>query len=73
MICIYQILVKYCCTNSIMITLKLNVVLTQDLFTDTDSLMHEMKSKDIYEDFSKHEEILGISLLSQNIMIIQAN
>ena len=56
-----------------MITLKLNVVLTQDLFTDTDSLMHEMKSKDIYEDFSKHEEILGISLLSQNIMIIQAN
>ena len=27
------------------------------LFTDTDSLMYEMKNKDIFEDFSKYEEM----------------
>ena len=57
----YDYIKTKCCVNSRL------------LLTDTDSLMYQMKSKDIYEDFSKHEEILGILLLSQNIMIIQAN
>ena len=42
------------------------------LFTDTDNLMHEIKTKDIYEDFSKNIKclILVVIQLSQNIMII---
>ena len=35
-----------------MITLKVNMVTTQDLFTDTDSLMYEIKTEDVYEDLS---------------------
>ena len=56
----YDYIKTKCCVNSRL------------LFTDTDSLMYVMKSKDIHEDFSKYEGILGISLLSQN-MIIQVN
>ena len=43
------------------------------LFTDTDSLMHEINTKDVYEKFSKCKEIFDFSnyLASQNIMIIQ--
>ena len=27
------------------------------MFTDTDSLMYEMKTKDVFEDFNKYEEM----------------
>ena len=37
------------------------------LFTDTDNLMYEIKTEDVYEDFSKDKEIFDFS----NIMIIQ--
>ena len=31
------------------------------LFTDTDSLMYEIKTRDVYEDFSKHKEMFDFS------------
>ena len=34
------------------------------LFTDTDSLMYELKTEDIYEDFSKNKEIFDFSNFS---------
>ena len=46
------------------------------LFTDTDSLMYEIKTKDVYEDFNDDKKtcfILVIIQLSQNIMTIQTN
>ena len=44
------------------------------LFTDTDRLMGEIKTKDVYEDFSSIKcLILVIIQLSQNTMIIQTN
>ena len=41
-----------------MITLKINLVTTQDYYSegDTDSLMYEIKTEDIYEDFSKDND-----------------
>ena len=45
------------------------------LFTDTDSLMYEIKIEDIYENFNNDKKclILVIIQLSQNSMIIQTN
>ena len=43
------------------------------LFTDTDSLIYEIKSEDVYEDFSKYEEILMLAIFLLNQNIIQAN
>ena len=45
------------------------------LFTDTDSLMYEIKTEDVYEDFGSNKEmlILVIIRLSQNTMMIQTN
>ena len=46
------------------------------LFTGTDSLMYEIKTKDVYEDFNDDKKtcfILVIIQLSQNIMTIQTN
>ena len=37
-----------------MITLETNVA-------DTDSLMHEIKTEDVYEDFSKNKELFDFS------------
>ena len=31
------------------------------LFTDTDSLMYEIKTKDVYEDFSSNKEMFDFS------------
>ena len=42
--------------NSIMIILKINMV-TRLLFTDTYSVMYEIKTEDVYEDFSHNKEI----------------
>ena len=39
------------------------------LFTDTDSLMYEIKTEDVYKDFSNEKEMF--IQLSQKIMIIQ--
>ena len=46
--------------NSIMITLKTNMV-TKLLFTDTDSLRYELKTDDVYEDFSGNKEMFDFS------------
>ena len=47
------------------------------LFTYIDSLMYEIKTEDVYEDFSKDTELFQfkkVSIqLSQNIMMIQTN
>ena len=43
------------------------------LFTDTDCLMYQIKTEDVYEKFSKDEEILVIFQLSQNFMMIPTN
>ena len=34
------------------------------LFTDTDSLIYEIKTEDAYEDFSKDEEMFDFSIYS---------
>ena len=41
-----------------MMILKINVVTNNSrlLFSDIDSLMYEIKTKDVYEDFSKDKE-----------------
>ena len=43
-----------------MIALKINMVTTQQL-TDTDSLMYEIKTDDVYKDFSKDKAMFGFS------------
>ena len=45
------------------------------LFTDTDSLMYEIKIEDVYVDLVKTKKclILLVIPLSQNIMMIQTN
>ena len=41
------------------------------MFTDTDSLMYEIKTENVFEDFSSAKELfVG---LSQNIMTMQTN
>ena len=44
-----------------MITLKTNMVTIQDLFADTDSLKYEIKTEDVYEDFSNDKEMFDFS------------
>ena len=39
------------------------------LFTGTDSLIYEMKNKDVYEGFTNDKKIFNFILLSQNIII----
>ena len=45
------------------------------LFTDTDSLMYDIITEDVYKKFTKDEQclILVIIQLNQNIMMIQEN
>ena len=43
------------------------------LFTDPDSIMFEIKTEDVYEDFSNYKEMFRFIQLSQNIIIIQTN
>ena len=45
------------------------------LFTDTDSLMYEIKTEDVYEDFSNDKEMFDLVIiqLSQNTMMIETN
>ena len=40
------------------------------LFTDTDSLMYEIKTKDAYEDFNKDKEIFNFSHYSANFKVL---
>ena len=44
-------------------------------FTNTDSLMYEIKTEDVYEDFSGNKEMFDFSnySTSQNAMMIQIN
>ena len=47
--------------------LKINMVATQDyysLFTDTDSLMYEINTEDVYKDFSNDKEMFDFSNFS---------
>ena len=44
------------------------------LFINTDILIHEIKTEDVYENFSNNKRRLTLSkYLSQNIMIFQTN
>ena len=48
-----------------MITLKINMVTTQELlFTIADSLIYEIKSDDVYEDFSEGKKMFDFSTCS---------
>ena len=48
-----------------MITLKINMVTTQELlFTIADSLIYEIKSDDVYEDFSEGKKMFDFSTYS---------
>ena len=45
-----------------MISLKMNMVNNSRLlFTETDSQMYEIKTEDLYKDFSKDKEMFGFS------------
>ena len=44
-----------------MITWKISMVTTQDLFTNTDNLIYKIKTEDVYEDFSKDKEMFDFS------------
>ena len=48
---------------------------SKQLFKDTDSLMCEIRTEDIYEDFSSNKKcfIFVIIQISQNTMTIQTN
>ena len=53
----FWIWAKYWCMTSIMITLKNKHGNNSRLvFTDTDSLMYEMKTEDVYKNFSKDKK-----------------
>ena len=54
-------LIKYIYTNYIVITLKKNSSKSRLLFTDTDLLMNEIKTEDVYEDFSKDKEMFDFN------------
>ena len=56
-----------------MIILKRNDYKSRLLFIDNNNLMHEIETKNVYDDFSKNKEIfyLVIIVLSQNIAMIQ--
>ena len=58
-----------------MIILKRNDYKSRLLFTDNNNLMHEIETKNVYDDFSKNKEIfyLVIIVLSQNIAMIQTH
>ena len=45
------------------------------LFTKTDTLMYEIKTEDVYEDFSSNKEVFDFSNYStnSNSMIVQTN
>ena len=45
------------------------------LFTKTDTLMYEIKTEDVYEDFSSDKEVFDFSNYStnSNSMIVQTN
>ena len=47
--------------NSIMITLKINLVTSQDNNSIQDSLMYEIKTEDVYKDFSNDREMFDFS------------
>ena len=58
--------------NFIMIILKISFGNNARLlFTDTDSLMCEIKIEDLFVDFSEDREILAIVQLSQNVIMMQ--
>ena len=61
--------------NSMMIILKRNDYKSRLLFTDNNNLMHEIETKNVYDDFSKNKEIFYwvIIVLSQNIAMIQTH
>ena len=61
--------------NSMMIILKRNDYKSRLLFTDNNNLMHEIETKNVYDDFSKNKEIfyLVIIVLSQNNAMIQTH
>ena len=44
-----------------MITLKINMVTIQDCYSDTDSLMYEIKTEDVYKDFSNSKKMFDFS------------
>ena len=50
-----------------MITLKINMVTTQDYYPNTDSWIHEIKTDVVYKDFSNDKEMFD---LIQNIMMV---
>ena len=47
--------------NFIMITLKINTATTQNYYLPTGTLMYEIKTEDIYKDFSSDKEIFDFS------------
>ena len=61
--------------NSMMIILKRNDYKSRLLFIDNNNLMHEIETKNVYDDFSKNKEMfyLVIIVLSQNIAMIQTH
>ena len=49
--------------NSIMILLEIYMTTNQVLFTDTDSLMYDIKTEDVNKDFSSNEDLFDSNKL----------
>ena len=49
--------------NSIMIPLEIYMTTNQVLFTDTDSLMYDIKTEDVNKDFSSNEDLFDSNKL----------
>ena len=47
--------------NSVMITIKTYGNNSKRVFTDTDCVLYEIKTEDVYEDFSSNKEIFDFS------------
>ena len=53
---------KYQYENLIMITFKINITTNQNYYSrDTDSLMCQIETEDVYEDFSTNKEMFDLS------------
>ena len=58
-----------------MITLKINIVTTQNYYSQTHSLMYEIKTEDIYEDCLKDKKCLTLIIIqvSQQLVLRSKN
>ena len=72
-VCMQMHILKLSKVLTIMITLKVNMAINQNYYLQT--LIDEIKTEDVYEDFSNNKEMLDFSNYStkSKYMMIQTN